>query len=214
MEISSLRDRRVAAAAALVVVVAAGVAVYTFSAGTPTGQAVERAMELSTGNDLEVLSVENQGSLDRIVLRQQGSDRVTEVYATSDGQYIVSNPVDVANYTRQLEARSSFLSCLGGNATFYGIISQNANLTQYNQLAQLQVQALGGPVGIAPVFGGPGQGETVTVQGQQVPVNQLVLQNGVVWQIGDEVSTGIMTVDQLEDSTGCTYDASGGSPLS
>lgn len=164
-------------------------------AGTPTGDVARNVMELSTGASLELLKVEDRGSLDRVVL--SNGDNVVDTFITEDGEYIVQNPVPVRNFTRTLEERNAFISCLSGNdAQFFGIVTQNQTFAQHTRMAQLQMQVLGGTTNIQDVFGGPGEGQ----------VRQAVLQNGVVWQFGDEFRAGIKTVPQLENATGCSFD--------
>ncbi|MFB6295139.1 MAG: hypothetical protein ABEI97_05240 [Candidatus Nanohaloarchaea archaeon] len=207
---ADIRDRRYLALA--VVIVVAGIGGYAVVGGVPGGAAtgdVVRALELSTGTDLEVLSVEDQGSLDRIVL-SDGSN-VIDAYVTDDRRYLVQATrngqvvqgfVHLNNLTRSLEARNNFISCLQEeNARFFGLASQNANLTRHTRLTQLQFQVLGGLSAAADLFGGPGQGR----------LRQLVLQNGVVWTVNGQLNaTGVQTVPRLEQMTGCTYGAATG----
>lgn len=194
----------IALAGVAVIVAAAGGAYFLTSGpfnGTATGNLVKDAFELSTGSDLEVMKVEDVGdSLKRVVLSD--GDNVVNTHVTSDGQYIVQNLVHIKNYTETLEARNDFVSCLSDqNAQFYGILANNnQQLAQHTRMAQLQIQVLGGSNGLQDVFRGPG---TAGFPQQQV------LNNGLVWRLNGELSNGIKTVPQLEEATGCTYDAPG-----
>lgn len=189
---------------AVAAVLLAGVAgaAYVFSdevpGMTPTGQVAKDAFELSTGSDLEVMKVEDDGSLDRVVLSD--GDDVIETYVTSDGKYLVQNPIDLEQRTETLEARNDFIGCLEEqNARFYGIIAQDQNLAEHTQATQLQIQALGGLTGLEDLFAGPG---TTGFPQEQVT------QHGVVWQLPNgEVQGGLMTIPELEEATGCSYDA-------
>lgn len=163
--------------------------------GAPTGDVARETLELSTGSSLELLKVEDRGSLHRVVLSD--GNNVVNTFVTEDGEYIVRNPLPVANYTRTLEERKEFISCLSDNdAQFFGLITQNQTFAQHNRMAQLQIQVLGGTTNLQDVFGGPGQGQ----------VQRAVLNNGLVWQFGDQFQAGLRTVPQLENATGCTYD--------
>lgn len=167
-----------------------------FTGGTPTGQLVKDTFELETGKDLELLKVEQNGSLNRVVLSD--GQQVIETYVTEDGKYIVNNPIDLNEYMGTLEARKSFLSCLEEqNAKFFGIMTDNTQLEQHAKMAQLQIRALGGLNGLHNIFQGPGT--------EGFPEQQ-VAQNGVMWRLNGELAEGIHTIQQLEKATGCTYD--------
>jgi hypothetical protein len=200
-----------AAGAALVVAVAAGAYVLGFVplGGSPTGNMVKDAYELSTGSDLEVLKVEDQGSLDKITLSD--GDNVLEAYVTSDGEYLVRDFVDLQDFTDTLDARNEFVSCLREqNAQFFGILgnldmddqqTQQA-VNQVVQVTQGQIQILGGQNGLNGIYQGPGTDGFPT---------ERVLNNGVVWRLNGEMVDGPQGISQLEEATGCTYDAPTGS---
>lgn len=191
------RTRLVAVIAVLLLV--GGGYLYTsgyLSPGAPTGEVVKNYYELSTGRTAEVLSVEDKGSIDRVVVRPKNSNQVSSFYVTEDGKYIVNNPINVRNSTAKLQARNDFVSCLSSkNATFYGIISSNRTFATHTRMAQLQIQVLGRGQGLQDVFGGPGTGQ----------VRNAVLQKGLVWRVDGKFSPGLKTVPQLEKLTGCNY---------
>lgn len=169
---------------------------------SPTGNIVKDAFELSTGSDLEVMKVEEEGSLHRVVLSD--GERVLNAYVTKDGQYIIQNGeqnlIHVENFMQTFEARNDFVACLSDqNAQFYGIIANNnEQLAQHTQMALIQFQVLGGQVGLQGIFQGPGT--------EGFPEQQ-VLENGVVWNLNGEMEAGLKTVPQLEEATGCEYNA-------
>lgn len=191
--------RRILAGVAAVLLVAGFGYAYTstdFLNGSPTGQVVKDYYELSTGNTAEVLTVEDLGSMDRVVLKPSNSRQVSTFYVTDDGEYIVRNPVNVDNSTRKLEARNEFVSCLSTeNATFYGVLTSNRTFAQHTRMTQLQLRVLGGSQGLQDVFGGVGQGR----------IRKAVLQNGIVWSVDGNFTAGIRTIPQLEKMTGCNY---------
>ncbi len=168
-----------------------------FIGGTPTGQVVKDTFELETGQDLEVMKVEEEGSLNRVVLSD--GEQVIETYVTKDGEYIVNNPINIEEYQGTLEARDTFIACLEEqNAKFFGILADDEQLSQHNRMAELQIQALGGMNNLNNIFQGPGT--------EGFPQQQVV-QNGVVWRLNGELTNGIKTIQQLEETTGCSYDA-------
>ncbi len=196
----------IAGALVLAVVAGAGFYVYDGSGQGPTAQAVRTAMELSTNSELEVLSVEDKGSLDRVVLSDGSS--VINAYVTEDRKYLVRSTqggevvqgfAALDNLTRTLVARNRFISCLGEqNATFYGVASGNQSLAQYTQSTQAQLNVLGGQPALR-LFGGLGP--------QQVRAQVLNYEatRGIVWQIGDQFFPGLQTVQTLEQRTDCTF---------
>lgn len=194
-----------AVAAVAAVLVAAGVGgahVLGLIPGNnaPTGNVVKEAFELSTGSDLEVMKVEDKGSLNRVVLSD--GENVINTHVTNDGQFMVRDFVHLQNFTRTLKAREDFLTCLDDqNAQFFGIMAgNNQQLQQHTRMAQLQIQVLGGTNGLQNIFQGPGT--------EGFP-QQRVLDNGIVWRLNGELSDGMKTIQQLEEATGCTYDAPG-----
>lgn len=195
-----------AAVVGAVVLAAAAGGAYVFAdipglSNSPTGNLVN-AFELSTGSELEVIKTENEGSLTKVTLRQEGANEVIDTYVTSDGKYIVQNPINIGEFTKSLEAREEFISCLSDqNAQFYGIIAgDNEQLAQHTRMTQAQIQALGGQNGLQDIFRGPGT--------EGFPQEQVV-NNGIVWKLNGELSAGMKTTQQLEEATGCSYDAPG-----
>lgn len=189
-------DRRhVAAAFVLGVLLTAG-AMTALDRDAATGKIAVEVSELATGGEVELLTVEDRGTFDRVVLRPSGTDRVTELHVTSDGKYILQDPVSVENFTRRAESREALVSCLEQrNATFYGLVTSNRTLAEHARMAQLQFQVLGGVQQAAPVFGGPGE----------EAVRAAVMENGVVWRINGSYLPGVRTVGQLESLVGCRY---------
>lgn len=187
---------------AVVLLLGGGAYFYTNGGlnGAPTGNMVKDAYELARNSDLEVMKVEDEGSLDKVTLRD--GDEVFDAYVTDDGKYLVNNPVLLENYTKTLEARNEFVSCLEDeNARFYGIMSQeNSQLQNHTRMAQLQIQVLGGANGLQNLFYGPGT--------EGFPQQQVV-QNGLVWRLNGEFSSGVKTLQELEEATGCTYEGPG-----
>lgn len=183
--------------AAVLLAAAGGTAYLTGLVGdTPTGHVVKDAFEMETGQDLEVLSVEDEGSFDRVVLSD--GQEVIETFVTKDGQYIVNNPIDVDEYTTTLESRQDFLSCIEEqNAQFFGFLGEDEELIQHTQITQAQMQALGGINGLQEIFRGPGT--------EGFP-EDAVAENGVVWRLNGELEPGVHTIPELEDATGCDYD--------
>ncbi len=195
-----MNGKVVAVLGAVLIAAVAGGMVFTNAfglLGEPTGNIAKEALEMETGADLEVLKIESEGSLDRVVLSD--GESVINTYVTADGKYIVQNPVSVSDYMGTLEAREDFLSCVSDqNARFFGIIAQNEELMQHTQMAQAQIQALGGITGIQDIFQGPGT--------EGFP-EDTVLEHGVVWRLNGEIVPGIQTIPELEEATGCSYDA-------
>ncbi len=189
----------VVAAALLVAVGGGALAVQDrIATGTPTGQVVKETVGLTTGNQLEVMDVEPFGdSLDKVTLRQ--GDQVTDYYVTQDGKYLIQNMVPIADYRQRQEARNDFISCLDGSgATLYGVLGNSQQLAQQTRVTQAQIQLLGGINGLDAIFGGTGESQEV---------QQQVVQNGVVWELNGQLQPGLKTVADLEQVTGCTYDA-------
>ncbi|MCJ7479411.1 MAG: hypothetical protein MUP63_04510 [Candidatus Nanohaloarchaeota archaeon QJJ-7] len=190
------RNHVIGAFAVIVILGIVGGLIYVQDSGSSTSEAVREMYELSTGTEMEVLDVEDRGSIDKFILKPVDGDQVTEAYVTEDGRYIVSDPVSIENYTRQAKARNNFVSCLSDEgARFYGILSSNQTFAQHSRMTQLQMQVLGGNQGIQDVFGGPGQGQ----------IRNAVLQSGVVWNVDGNFTSGLRTVPQLEEMTGCNY---------
>lgn len=199
-------------AGALVLAVLVGVGSYFYGdglpGGTPTGDAVREALELSTGSDLEVLRVEDEGSLDRVVM-SDGSN-VIEAYVTEDRKYLVQATsqgqvlqgfTPLHNLTRSLRASNRFVSCLDrNNATFYGVVSSDQRFSPHTQMVQLQIQVLGGAPALQ-VFGGVGPQQ---LQPLVLDFNQT---RGIVWQVNGSLRGGLHTVQMLEQRTPCTFDA-------
>lgn len=199
-------------AGALVLLVAAGAGAYVYSdglsGGGATGAAVKEALELSTNTELEVLQVQDEGSLDKVVL-SDGSN-VVNAYVTEDRKYlvratrngqVVQGFTPLANLTRTLEARNDFISCLAQhNATFYGVASSNRSLALYTRSTQAQINALGGQPALA-LFGGLGPQQ---VRPLVLNYNQT---RGIVWQLGGQLRGGVHTIPMLEQRTDCTFTA-------
>ncbi|MDY6769934.1 MAG: hypothetical protein SVU88_03095, partial [Candidatus Nanohaloarchaea archaeon] len=194
------------AVAVLLVGAAAGGYVYLGggAGGAPTGMVVQ-ALELSTNSDLEVLQVEDRGSLDRVVLSDGSTvinayvteDRKYLVQATSNGQ-VVQGFVPLRNLTRTLQARNSFISCLDRrNATFYGVASNNRTLAPYTRSMQAQLQVLGGQQALQ-LFGGVGPRQ---IQRLVFDYNRT---RGIVWQVNGSLSGGVHTIPMLQQRSGCT----------
>lgn len=122
-----------------------GAGVVHFSSGISQAEASELVSEaFSAGNQsMEVASVERESpSVYRVIVDR--GEGLENVFVTSDGEFILNNPVRHSEYIESVSGQYDFNTCLGeNNVSIIGSSQQ--------QLTQQQLQVLGG-VGLEELY--------------------------------------------------------------
>jgi len=172
----------------------AGVAVYHVSVGDMSeGEAsslVSDAFE-AQGQDVEVASVERESSSVYRVIVESGEGLDT-VFVSSDGEFMLLNPVESGEYIEFASQRSEFVECLESeDVSIIGVSGQQAT--------QLQLQALGG-FGLENIYVEADE-ETVTeLEAEGVEELPVTVYEG-------ELFEGVQDLEFFEEVTGCSFEA-------
>lgn len=160
------------------------------------GAIVAGTLELET--DVSIESVDLTTPSMYRVLADTRPDReggISPFYITSDGEYLVSSPINVTDYRNRYQARSAFIDCLARRGlTIYGNVSSTA--TRY------QVQVFGGSTDLGAVyapFDSTNRTQLAMVQQAGVQVLPFHTLNGTAF------AQGVQSINTFEQQTGCEY---------
>jgi hypothetical protein len=161
------------------------------SNGDKASQNLVDFLENQSGQELEILQVEQAGKFYEVDLRDS-QDQVVTYYTSQDGEMFTSAMQTREGIEQQNQALVNFQQCLTDSGTvMYG------NSTQ--QATQTQVQRLGGAAVVQPIYRDVAN-QTVLQEAVQQGVQQVpaFVQNGNAVQ-------GVQTLQQVEQFTGCQY---------
>lgn len=155
-------------------------------------KAVENIYSLITENPVEVLKVEEQSGLYRIVMRTtlpNGQQNVAEAFVTKDGSMILTNPLNTTAYADQLTKEKAFAECVASKRLVVAGQATDSNTIQ-------QLRLLGN---FAYKFYVDCSGANLQVC-QQANITQIPL---VVYN--NASYPGVQARSFFEDLTGCRY---------
>lgn len=157
------------------------------------GQELVNTLENQSGQNLELVSVNQQNGLYEVNMKNQ-EDRLITYYTTRDGELFTSSVTSMSDLKTYISARNSFRNCLSDKGVvMYG------NVSQRNTVAQIQL--LGGQQVAQPIYrdisNQEALEEAVSRGIQRVPA---FYYNGTARQ-------GVNTLSQLEQFTGCGMNA-------
>jgi hypothetical protein len=154
---------------------------------------VGEAYELLTEGDAEVLSVNDEGYVYRILLRLKltGGDVLREVYATKDGRFFSEsgNVLEVSNFMERLEKEKGFAECLRTKGFLVFGQSNEPNTVQQllvigNFANKIYVDCVGANLQAC----------------QQLGIEEIPT---IVY--GDKSYTGVKSLEWIETLTGCNF---------
>jgi hypothetical protein len=152
---------------------------------------VESVYELLTDSDAEVLSVNDEGYVYKVLLRLKliGGDVLREIYATKDGRFFSEsgNVIEVSSFMERLEREKDFAGCLKTKGLLvFGQRSEPNTLQQLlligNFANNVYVDCVGANLQACQQLGI-----------QEIP--------SIVYQ--DNIYTGVRSVEWIESLTGC-----------
>ncbi|MFB6075690.1 MAG: hypothetical protein ABEK17_00960 [Candidatus Aenigmatarchaeota archaeon] len=154
------------------------------------GEKLKEIYTLSNPNqNIQISSVTEEHGLYKVIVKSD--NRLHEVYTTKNGEVFIRNPSQIDKLHSRLRETQDFIDCLEEkDVRLYGIVNQTAT--------QAQIQILGGTTFASQLYTSCGgqNVERCTEQGiERVPSIK----------IGDQVMTGVKTVPQIENATGCTF---------
>ena len=145
--------------------------------------------------ELELLDVRYENGLYRVLI-SAGQNTHFEVYATDDGEYITDSVIDRREYHTMLESRTEFMECLRDEEVqVFGAL--DANNTEVAYLTQVQLQQLGNLVGVEDLYQDCSQRMEECAEIGVTTLPSLVH--------GQEVYSGIHSLEQVNEITGCSY---------
>lgn len=160
------------------------------------GTIVADTLEMETDVSIESVDLTTP-SMYRVLAdtRPDQEGGISPFYVTSDGQHLVSSPINVTDYRNRFRSRNAFIDCLAGSGlTIYGNVSSTA--TRY------QVQLLGGTTDLSPIyqpFDSQNQTQLAMVQQAGVQVLPFHTLNGTAF------AQGVQDIGAFEQQTGCEY---------
>lgn len=176
------------------------VSVYGFNtlAGEDGAEAQDlvETLEQRSGQDLELITSTRENGLQKIQVKDQ-QDTLQTYYMTPDGERVVEeqNLIDYSNFKKNVKASKEFSQCLNDrNFVMFGNQSQQTTL--------YQIQVLGGANMVSDFYADVGDNQTL----QQAL--RLGIQRIPAFYYNQSVIEGVHTVPQLEEFTGCKYNAS------
>jgi len=160
------------------------------------GTIVSDTLELETDVSIESVDLTTP-SMYRVLADttpgQEGG--ITPFYVTSDGEYLLSSPINVTDYRNRYQARSAFIDCLAERGlTVYGNVSSTA--TRY------QIQVFGGSTDLGAIytpFDSTNRTQLGMVQQAGVQVLPFHATNGTAF------AQGVQSINTFEQRTGCEY---------
>lgn len=150
-------------------------------------------LEKSTGQDLELVKVDEQNGMYRAQIKNS-EDQLSTYYISKNGEIVVeeSDVTYLKNFSQRVDALAEFTDCLAEkNVTMYGNLSQRETVAQ--------VQLLGGTNQVSDIYSSLNQrqnlAEAVQRGVQRVPA--FYYENSTI--------QGVQSVENLEEFTGCSY---------
>jgi hypothetical protein len=153
------------------------------------------ALEQSTGQNLEIVSSTEENGLYKIQIKNQ-NDQLSTYYITKNGELVAqdSSFTDFGQFKNTIEAQAQFSNCMSErDVVMFGNQSQRATAAQ--------IQLLGGPNQVSDIY--------ADVNNEQVlqQAVQLGVSSTPAFLYQNSTAQGVQTIPQLEDFTGCTYQA-------
>lgn len=167
---------------------------FAMGSGDQVAQDLISTLEQSSGQELELINVDERNGLYRAQIRNQ-DDELTTYYMTKNGKMIAqeSGLTNFSEFNNTVSAQADFSQCLEDR----GVV-MFGNQSQRSTLAQIQL--LGGPNMLSNIYADVNNNQT-----RQQAV-QLGIQTTPSFYYNDSVAQGTQTVTQLSSFTGCNFD--------
>lgn len=167
----------------------------TFASSSQKGvtDSVENVYEMLTEGDAEILTVTDEGSVYRVLMRLKldTGDVLREVYATKDGRFFseAGNFIEVSGFMERLEREKSFAECLSGKG--FLVLGQSSEPNTVQQLL---------------VIGNFANKVYVDCTGANLQACQQIGIERIPTTLYQQQNyTGIKTREWIESLTGCEY---------
>lgn len=150
-------------------------------------------LEQSSGQDLELVGVQEENGLYRVQVSDQ-NNQLSTYYMTKDGQLIAQDAgfTDFNQFKQQVSAQADFSQCMSErDVVMFG------NQTQRSTAAQIQI--LGGANMVSDIYADVNN-ENVLQQAVQ-----LGIETTPGFFYNNRTAQGVQTIPQLEQFTGCSY---------
>lgn len=149
---------------------------------------VKKTFELTNDQEIEISAANKVGDLWKVIVK--GQQNMREYYLTSDGRFLLSNPIEVESYINRTSKASEFIGCLEEEGMrFFG---SDTNQTR------LQIQILGGANLVNDIF------YNLNNQITRYLVNNSV-RSVPAFEINGEFYEGVRRIEWFENKTGCKY---------
>jgi hypothetical protein len=160
------------------------------------GKKVKDLYELSTGANIEIMSVLKESGMYKVILRTtdiNGNSNIIEVFVTQDGKILSQNVLKIDEFVSSLNKQKEFIDCLSQKGLkIYGVSNTTATQLQL-------IQILGGSRFLSKIY--------VDCVGSNL---QVCLDAGVatVPSIGyqGKIYEGVKTLDWFKNTTSCVYE--------
>lgn len=165
-----------------------------FTSGDQVAQDLISTLEQSSGQELELINVDEQNGLYRAQIRNQ-DDELTTYYMTKNGEMVAqeSGLTNFSEFNNTVSAQADFSQCLEDR----GVV-MFGNQSQRSTLAQIQL--LGGANMLSNIYADVNNNQT-----RQQAV-QLGIQTTPSFYYNESVVQGTQTVNQISSFTGCQFD--------
>ncbi|PSG98912.1 MAG: hypothetical protein BRC29_02165 [Nanohaloarchaea archaeon SW_7_43_1] len=150
-------------------------------------------LEQSSGQDLEVVNVEESNGLYKVEVKD-GNNQLSTYYMTRDGEMIAQDTAmtNFPEFRQQVSAQTNFSSCLEDEGVvMFGNRSQRSTATQ--------IQILGGLNMVSGIYADVNN-EQILNQAQQIGIQRIP-----AFATNESAVQGVQTVPQLEEFSGCEY---------
>lgn len=165
----------------------------TGSNGEAAAQELISTLEKSSGQDFELVALDEQSGLYRAQIKNQ-EDQLTTYYITRDGSRIIqeSGVTNLRQFSQQVDAQVNFTNCMAErDVVMYGNLSQRETVTQ--------VQLLGGANQVSDIYMDINQQENLA------EAIERGIQRVPAFYHDNSTLQGVQSVSNLENFTGCTY---------
>jgi len=160
------------------------------------GKKVKDLYELSTGANIEIISVLKESGMYKVILRATditGNSNVIDVFVTQDGKILSQNIVKVDEFVSSLNKQKEFIDCLSGKGLkIYGISNNTATQLQL-------VQVLGGSRFLSKIYVDCVDSNLQVCLDAGVTTVPSIIYRGEVYE-------GVKTLDWFENTTNCVYE--------
>lgn len=169
---------------------------FTESSPDTATQEFISSLEKSSGQELELVSLDEENGLHKAQIKNQ-DDQLTTYYLTGNGELVIeeSGVTGLQQFSQQVDARANFTGCMAEkNVVMYGNASQ--------QETTAQIQLLGGTNMVSDIY--------VDVNEQQNlrEAIQRGIQRIPAFYHDNSTLQGIQSFNNLENFTGCSYNSS------